>query len=193
MIQLLNSARTTLLLITFLFCAATATSDDENAAIIAALDDALNTEHSFEDRYVGQVWLASMSSPLARWIKDPEQRIELLTLIHNEANRADLEPGLVLAVIQVESNFDSYAVSYAGARGMMQIMPFWKNEIGREEDNLMDVPTNLRYGTTILAHYLEIENGSLIKALARYNGSRGQTWYPKRVLTYWNQYWRIGE
>lgn len=158
-----------------------------------ALTNALAQPGSFEDKYVGQVWLTAMSAPLSRWVKDPSERMQLLTMIHAEATRAGLEPGLVLALIQVESAFDPFAISYAGARGMMQIMPFWKKEIGREDDNLMDVPTNLRYGTTILAHYIDIEKGSVIRGLARYNGSRGQTWYPKRVLTYWNQYWRMGE
>jgi soluble lytic murein transglycosylase-like protein len=162
-------------------------------ALVESLKAALSQPNTFEDQYIGQVWLAAMSTPLSRWIKDPDERIELLTLIHSEATRANLEPGLILALIQVESAFDCYAVSYAGARGIMQVMPFWKKEIGREEDSLLECATNLRYGTTILAHYLEIEKGSLIKALARYNGSRGQTWYPKRVLTYWHQYWRIGE
>lgn len=168
-------------------------AETQNPALVSALQNALTLEHSFEDEFAGQVWLASMSEPLSRWIKDPDERIELLTMIHAEATRVGLEPGLVLALIQVESAFDGFAVSYAGARGMMQIMPFWKKEIGREEDNLMHVPTNLRYGTTILAHYIDIEKGSVIRGLARYNGSRGQTWYPKRVLTYWNQYWRLGE
>ncbi|EAR10295.1 lytic transglycosylase domain-containing protein [Reinekea blandensis] len=176
-----------------LFCIQTSQADAPESDLVAALKNAVNETHSFEDEYVGQVWLAGMSAPLSRWIEDPEQRIHLLTMIHHEATRAGLEPGLVLALIQVESAFDNYAISYAGARGMMQIMPFWKKEIGREDDNLMDVATNLRYGTTILAHYLELEDGSVIRALARYNGSRGQTWYPKRVLTYWHQYWRLGE
>ncbi|TCS40775.1 lytic transglycosylase domain-containing protein [Reinekea marinisedimentorum] len=164
-----------------------------DTTLVQSLKTALSQPNAFEDEYVGQVWLAAMSTPLSRWIKDPNERIELLTLIHAEASRANLEPGLILALIQVESAFDCYAVSYAGARGIMQVMPFWKDEIGREEDSLLECATNLRYGTTILAHYLEIEKGSLIKALARYNGSRGQTWYPKRVLTYWHQYWRLGE
>ena len=164
-----------------------------DTTLVQSLKTAPSQPNAFEDEYVGQVWLAAMSTPLSRWIKDPNERIELLTLIHAEASRANLEPGLILALIQVESAFDCYAVSYAGARGIMQVMPFWKDEIGREEDSLLECATNLRYGTTILAHYLEIEKGSLIKALARYNGSRGQTWYPKRVLTYWHQYWRLGE
>ncbi|MDX1341538.1 MAG: lytic transglycosylase domain-containing protein [Reinekea sp.] len=166
---------------------------DSNPELVQALQKAFNQPHTFEDEYVGQVWLASMSAPLSRWIDDADQRIELLKMIHAEATRAGLEPGLVLALIQVESAFDNYAISYAGARGMMQIMPFWKKEIGREDDNLMEVATNLRYGTTILAHYIDVEDGSVIRALARYNGSRGQTWYPKRVLTYWNKYWRMGD
>jgi len=170
-----------------------AAANNSNSELAAALKNALDHPNSFEDKYAGQVWLTSMSHPLSRWVKDADQRFEILTMIHGEATRAGLEPGLVLALIQVESAFDSYAVSYAGARGMMQIMPFWKKEIGREDDNLMDTATNLRYGTTILAHYIKVEKGSVIRALARYNGSKGKTWYPKRVLTYWNKYWRMGE
>jgi len=168
-------------------------ADDADTELAAALNSALNQPNSFTDPYIGQVWLTSMSKPLSRWIPDAQQRLDLLTQIHQEAVRAGLEPGLVLALIQVESAFNSYAISYAGARGMMQIMPFWKQEIGRDDDNLLDTATNLRYGTTILAHYISIEKGSVIRALARYNGSRGQTWYPKRVLTYWSNYWSMGE
>ena len=170
-----------------------AQADDADTELAAALNSALNQPNSFTDPYIGQVWLTSMSKPLSRWIPDAQQRLDLLTQIHQEAVRAGLEPGLVLALIQVESAFNSYAISYAGARGMMQIMPFWKQEIGRDDDNLLDTATNLRYGTTILAHYISIEKGSVIRALARYNGSRGQTWYPKRVLTYWSNYWSMGE
>ena len=170
-----------------------ARADAVDNELAAALRSALNQPNSFADPYIGQVWLASMTEPLSRWLPDAQQRLILLTQIHQEAVRVGLEPGLVLALIQVESAFDPYAISYAGARGMMQIMPFWKQEIGRENDNLMDTATNLRYGTTILAHYLRIEDGSLVRALARYNGSRGQTWYPKRVLTYWRNYWRLSD
>lgn len=179
----------------FILCVLSATiaPAEQDSELAASLRVALAADHSFVDPYVGQVWLSQMSEPLSRWIDSAEDRIHLLKLIHAEATRADLEPGLVLALIQVESAFDEYALSYAGARGLMQIMPFWKAEIGREQDNLFHVPTNLRYGTTILAHYLTLEEGSLIKALARYNGSRGQTWYPRRVLNYWYQYWRLGE
>lgn len=165
--------------------------DSPDPLLLASLESALAQDGSFEDRYVGQVWLASMSGPLERWVKPADQRVNLLSRIHREATAAGLDPGLVLALIQVESNFDQYAISSAGARGIMQIMPFWTREIGREDDNLLDLDTNLRYGCTILAHYLEVEDGSLIRALARYNGSRGQTWYPERVLRYWHQRWRF--
>ena len=95
-----------------------------------------------------------------------------------------------MALIEVESAFDSYAVSVAGAQGMMQVMPFWKKELGRSEDNLINPQTNLRYGCTILKYYLDREQGRLADALARYNGSYGQYWYPQRVLDTWNLHWR---
>lgn len=164
-------------------------SETTNPELVTALRQAFKQSTSFEDQFEAQVWLTSMSSRMERWEPVPAERIELLSLIHAEATRVNLEPGLVLALIQVESAFNRFAISSAGARGLMQIMPFWKKEIGRTDDNLLDIPTNLRYGTTILAHYIEVEKGSVIRALARYNGSKGQTWYPKRVLTYWNKYW----
>lgn len=147
-----------------------------------ALMDAVHDSDSFENRYVAQVWLADMSHRLRNRLPDPDERVELLTLVHQEARLAELEPELVLAVIEVESNFNRFAISSAGARGLMQIMPFWLEEIGAENDNLFSVRTNLRFGTTILRHYLRVENGNLTRALARYNGSLGQTWYPERVF-----------
>jgi soluble lytic murein transglycosylase-like protein len=147
-----------------------------------ALIEAVHNSESFDNRYVAQVWLADMSHRLRRQLPDPQERVELLTLVHQESRLADLEPELVLAVIEVESNFNRYAISVAGARGLMQIMPFWLNEIGADGDNLFNVRTNLRFGTTILRHYLDVENGNLTRALARYNGSLGQTWYPERVF-----------
>lgn len=168
-----------------------AVATEPDPRLLNALQQALSQDSSFSDAYYGQVWLTKMSGRLNRWEPSADRRIDLLNRIHREATLAGLEPGLVLALIQVESNFDSFALSTAGARGLMQVMPFWKKEIGRAEDNLFDVDTNLRYGCTILAHYLEIEKGSLIRALARYNGSRGKTWYPERVLRYWNETWRF--
>ena len=123
-----------------------------------------------------------MSARLARQVPDPEERLEILKLAHAEATRASLAPELVLAVIDVESNFDRFALSHAGARGLMQVMPFWLDELGRPEDNLFRIDTNLRYGCTILKYYLDRENGDLIKGLARYNGSVGKRWYGDRVI-----------
>lgn len=141
------------------------------------------------DRFDAQVWLVDMSGRLARRMPDEQERLEFLRLVHRESSRTGLNPELVLALIQVESNFDRYALSWAGARGYMQVMPFWTNEIGRPDDNLFDMETNLRYGTTILAHYLERERGDLTPALARYNGSYGQTWYSERVFNAWQSRW----
>jgi soluble lytic murein transglycosylase-like protein len=136
------------------------------------------------------VWLTAKDFHLAKLIKNANQRLELLSLIHSEARRADLAPEIVLALIEVESGFNSYAVSSAGAQGIMQVMPFWKTQIGRPQDNLINTQTNLRYGCTILKHYLDLEQGRLAEALARYNGSYGQTWYAERVLDAWAERWR---
>ena len=145
---------------------------------------------SFTDRFDAEVWLVQKSQVLKRYVKDDAQRLELLKNIHREAKRVDIPPEFVLAVIQIESHFDRFAVSRVGAQGMMQIMPFWKNEIGRESDNLMDVNTNLRYGCTILKHYLDRAKGNWAEALARYNGSYGRFDYPQKVMVAWEVNWR---
>ena len=147
-----------------------------------ALKAAANASPSFTDRFDAEVWLTDMSTRLARQMPDPEERIELLQLVHLEAARVELPPELILAVIDVESNFDRYAISVADARGLMQIMPFWKEEIGRPGDNLLHTSTNLRYGCTILRHYYDKENGDLRRALGRYNGSLGSRKYPNKVI-----------
>lgn len=143
---------------------------------------AANEADSFPDRFEAQVWLSVMADRLSRQIDDPNERIAILKRVHYEATRAELAPELVLAVIDVESNFDRYAISVAGARGLMQIMPFWLDEIGRPDDNLLHVDTNLRFGCTILKYYLDMEQGDLKRALARYNGSLGERQYVNRVL-----------
>ena len=132
---------------------------------------ALETD-SFGDRFDGEVWLADMSRRLASRVPDPRYRVELLKNVHYEAHRAGLSPQVVLAVIDVESNFDQYAISSAGARGLMQVMPFWLKEIGRPGDSLFRIRTNLRFGCTILKYYLDREKGNLYAALKRYNGTR---------------------
>lgn len=137
---------------------------------------------SFDDHFAAQVWLTDMSARLARQVEDPEERLRILNRVHYEATRQAIPPELVLAVIDVESNFDRYAVSVAGALGLMQVMPFWTTEIGRPNDNLIHIETNVRYGCTILKYYLDMENGDLGPALARYNGSFGKRQYPNKVL-----------
>jgi len=144
---------------------------------------------SFADRFHAEVWLTDMSRRLERQVRDPEERIELLTLVHMEAKRVELPPELILAVIEVESNFDRYAVSVAGALGLMQIMPFWLDEIGRPNDNLLHTDTNLRYGCTILRFYYDKENGDLRRALGRYNGSLGKRKYPNKVIDKLSRKW----
>jgi soluble lytic murein transglycosylase-like protein len=156
--------------------------DERDPELIALLREAAKEVGGFADHFDAQVWLTDMSARLERQVKDPEERIEILKRVHHEAQRAELRPELVLAVIDVESNFDRFAISVAGARGLMQIMPFWLAEIGRPDDNLMQIETNLRFGYTILKYYIEIEKGNLPRALGRYNGSLGKRKYPNKVL-----------
>jgi len=139
----------------------------------------------FEDPAQGYRWLLEMSNRLAPRIPDEKYRVELLKTVHYEATRAGLDPQLVLGLIWVESGFKKYAVSPVGARGLMQVMPFWQGLIGSQDHNLFDLRTNLRYGTVILRHYLDIERGDLYRALGRYNGSLGRAEYPNMVLAAW--------
>jgi soluble lytic murein transglycosylase-like protein len=145
---------------------------------------------AFDDEREARAWLAAMSSRLARKFPDRVAREEFLLTVHYEARRAGLDPQLVLGLIQVESAFRKYAVSSAGARGFMQVMPFWVKLIGTAEHNLFHLRTNLRYGCTILRHYLDIEGGNLFRALGRYNGSLGKAEYPDMVLRAWQGNWR---
>ncbi len=161
--------------------------DDELRQLLKA---AVEQSDSFEDRFEAEVWLVSKRDNMQKFVKDPEQALDLLRKIHRAAKRADLQPEFVLALIEVESHFNQFAVSRVGAQGMMQVMPFWKNEIGHPEDNLTDIDTNLKYGCTILRHYLNKTKGRLPDALARYNGSYGQYWYPTRVMDAWEKHWR---
>ncbi len=145
---------------------------------------------AFDDPFDAQVWLKTMSARLARYVPNDGDRTELLTAIHYEATRAGLDPQMVLGLIQVESRFRKFAVSRAGARGYMQVMPFWVDTIGASGQNLFNLRTNLRYGCTILRHYLDIEHGNVFRALGRYNGSLGKAEYPKLVQRAWMQTWR---
>ena len=157
-------------------------SQRQDAALRAALAEAVAESESFAHRFDAEVWLLDMAQRLGERMPDEQARLRLLRQVRAGAQRAELPPEMVLAIIDVESGFERFAISHAGARGLMQVMPFWLDELGRPEDNLFDVATNLRYGCTILAHYLEVAEGRWYEALARYNGSTGQRRYPDRVF-----------
>lgn len=153
------------------------------------LQQAIEADYGFDDRFDAEVWLLDMSNRLDKFVEDPERRINILKQVHYEAGRVNVAPELVLAVIEVESAFDEFAISVAGARGLMQVMPFWLEEIGISDKNLFKIRTNLRMGCTILRYYLDMEAGNLTRALARYNGSLGKFTYPNKVLTALNKRW----
>ena len=143
----------------------------------------------FASEQEGQVWLDEMSRRLAKKLPDAAYREDFLKSVHYEATRAGLDPQLVLGLIQVESGFKKYAFSSVGARGYMQVMPFWVKSIGNPDHNLFHLRLNLRYGCTILRHYLDIERGNLFRALGRYNGSLGKPQYPNLVVGAWRKNW----
>lgn len=147
--------------------------------LVAAIADA----DSFGDRFDAEVWLTVMSRRLARQVPDAEERLHILKTVHRQAMLAGVEPELVLAVIDVESNFDRFAISSASALGLMQVMPFWVPELGYQDKNqLFDIEINVLLGCRILKYYLDRERGDLVRGLARYNGSVGKRWYADRVI-----------
>jgi len=153
------------------------------------LRDAMQDTTSFPDQFDAQVWLTDMAIRLGNQVADPQERVLILKRAHQEASRVDLPPEMVLAVIDIESAFDAYAVSSAGAQGLMQVMPFWLDEIGQPGDRLIEVGTNLRMGCTILKYYFDMESGDWTRALARYNGSLGSRKYPEKVLNRLRSRW----
>lgn len=170
-----------------------ATAQTDPAAITPELrqllEEAISATDSFRDRFEGEVWLGDMANRLKSRVEDEAERVRILRAVHYEATRAGLSPELVLAVIDIESRFDRFAISRVGARGLMQVMPFWLDELDRPDANLFEIETNLRFGCTILKYYLDKEDGNLRSALARYNGSTGQRWYPDKVFTALSEDW----
>jgi soluble lytic murein transglycosylase-like protein len=162
------------------------------AALHAAIADRAAPEPQFPTVQEKVNWLTEMSARLNRRMPDREARLEFLKTVYYEAKRAGLDPQMVLGLIQVESGFKKYSVSSAGARGYMQVMPFWVGLIGNKDSNLFHMRTNLRFGCTILRHYLDIENGDLYRALGRYNGSLGKPEYPNMVRGAWEKQWAWG-
>jgi soluble lytic murein transglycosylase-like protein len=164
-------------------------ADSVRAALSAAIGDRPPPTLVFGRQEDARNWLLEMSRRLAKRVPDRTVRLQLLKSVQYEATRAGLDPQLVLGIIDVESGFRKYAVSAAGARGYMQVMPFWVKLIGRPRDNLFHLRINLRYGCVILRHYLDIEKGDYFRALGRYNGSLGQVAYPRRVIGAWRNRW----
>jgi soluble lytic murein transglycosylase-like protein len=180
-----------------LFCAAPAFAGAQiyeplSASVQAAMSKSISdqaVETRLTETAAAKAWLSEMSRRLAKRLPDQEYRDDLLATIYYEASRAGLDPEMVMGLIEVESGFRKYAVSSVGARGFMQVMPFWVQQIGTPEQDLFHLRTNLRYGCTILRHYLDIEHGDLFRALGRYNGSLGQAGYPDMVLAAWKNHW----
>ena len=169
-------------LLCFVYLSSPPSATEVDSALKERLQSAIADTGGFDDRFTATVWLTDMAIRLNKRVPDPEERVQILQHVHQEAQRADIPPELVLAVIDIESTFDRFAISVAGARGLMQVMPFWLDELDQPEANLFDIQTNLRMGCTILRYYLDMERGELLPALARYNGSVGKSWYPERVL-----------
>ena len=159
------------------------------AALSKAVSDRAPLTSAFNSKLDEVNWLSAMSPRLDKRIRDHDSRIAFLKSVHYESSRAGLDPQLVLGLIQVESGFKKYAVSRAGARGYMQVMPFWTKLIGAKDDNLFDMRKNIRYGCTILRYYLDMEKGDLYRALGRYNGSLGKSKYPRAVEAAWKRRW----
>ncbi len=163
---------------------------DVDEGLREILLDAVAGAGSFDDRFSAEVWLSDMSQRLASQVPDIDERLHILRTVHHEATRTDIAPELVLAVIEVESNFDRYAISSSSALGLMQVMPFWVEELGGEsKSDLFDVQYNILLGTRILKYYLDLEGGELVRALGRYNGSLGRRGYADRVIDVLRSKW----
>ena len=161
------------------------------AVLQHSIADQASPSAAFSSEREENIWLRDMSQRLAKYVPDQDMRLDFLRTVHYEAARAGLDPQLVLGLIEVESRFRKYAISRAGARGYMQVMPFWVKEIGTRGQDLFYLRTNLRYGCTILRYYLNMEKGDLYRALGRYNGSLGQPDYPNKVKHAWLRHWSL--
>jgi len=171
-------------------------SADVQTSLHSAIINPIQPHLVFSDKEKAAAWLSDMSNrlksvaPKDPLVQDEFMRKRLLTTIQYESIRAGLDPQLVLSLITVESRFNKYAISSAGARGIMQVMPFWQRQIGAHDQDLLNLQTNIRFGCTILRHYLQLEHGDMFMALGRYNGSRGQATYPNLVFGALNRYWQ---
>ena len=165
-------------------------SNSVRALMQKSISDSAAPRDLFTNELEGRLWLRDMSGRLKSRMPDDELREDFLRTVYYEATRAGLDPQLVLGLIQVESGFKKYALSPVGARGFMQVMPFWTALIGTPKHNLFQMRTNIAYGCVILRHYLDLENGDYFRALGRYNGSLGKPEYPNMVLAAWRGRWK---
>jgi soluble lytic murein transglycosylase-like protein len=157
----------------------------------ATIERAIAQTECFGDEYDSEVWFKMMEPRLRRPVPDRNERVEILETVFCEAHRAGetrLPPGLVLALIDVESRFNRWAVSSAGAVGLMQVMPFWPEQLGMRRFQLTRVRENIRMGTAIFRFYLKRERNDVARALARYNGSVGRRWYSDMVISRWTRW-----
>ena len=169
------------------------TGAQRDPALKALLEKVIGEADCFTDKYDAIVWYKAMEPRLQKFVPSHARRIEILDQVYCEARRdpkVHLPPDLVLALIEVESRFDPWAVSTAGAVGLMQVMPFWPRQLG-VQNQLVRIAPNIRMGCEILRYYLRMEHGDWIRALARYNGSVGRNTYPTLVMSRWHRAWRF--
>jgi len=170
--------------------AAPAADAQREPELKSAVQHAIEQAECFEDRYDSAVWYKMMEPRLRQRVPDHEERMSILKNVFCEASRPGelrIPPGLVMAIIDIESSFNRYAVSDAGAVGLMQVMPFWPESLGMRRHQLVRAPENIRMGCAILRAYLKRENSNIARALARYNGSTGQRWYSDKVINQWSR------
>jgi soluble lytic murein transglycosylase-like protein len=171
--------------------AAPAADAQREPELKAAVKHAIEQAECFEDRYDSAVWYKMMEPRLRNRVPDRDERMSILKNVFCEANRpgeVKIPPGLVMALIDVESGFNRYAVSYAGAVGLMQVMPFWPETLGMRRHQLTKAPENIRMGCAIFRFYLKRDNNNVARALSRYNGSTGQRWYSDKVIGQWTRW-----
>jgi soluble lytic murein transglycosylase-like protein len=181
------------LLAGWLTLAGTALADAQrDPELRGIVSEAIDTAECFPDKFDSAVWFTMMEPKLRRTVQEPAERMQILKTAFCEAHRPGMQrlpPGLVMAVMDIESRFDRWAVSSAGAVGLMQVMPFWPEELGMKRHQLTQVEANMRMGCAILRFYLQREKNDVRRALARYNGSVGRREYPDKVVNRWTRYW----
>ncbi|MBY0378838.1 MAG: transglycosylase SLT domain-containing protein [Burkholderiales bacterium] len=169
-------------------------SPEVQAGLHSSIINPIRPHLVFANKKLADVWLMNTSMRLRKWVPDDFLRNRYLTIIQYEATRAGLDPQIILSIITIEARFNKYAIGSSGERGMMQVMPFWLDQIGKPNQDLFDVQTNIRYGCTILRYYLQKEHGNLTRALARYNGAiklSNYAGYPDKVFSAYNKYWAL--